>query len=235
MALRRLSPAVLVSLLGAGGGEVLAMWDDATGVDDRRVGGAVNGLEDGAGWMDHARTRPSTGSTSSTSRGGRGRPPGGRRGGRRGRHPGARPAASRWRPWPRDRARRRPGRRPRARLADRAPGRPLVVRRPPALGPDAGDALDAAVRHGNGHRRRLLAPVEPPPGAGAGRLRHVGRRRRAAAAVVDHVAIIAPPTGGATGSVPDADLVEVAQEVGRDPRRRGRRRPARAPPCRSRR
>jgi uncharacterized protein (TIGR03083 family) len=55
VAFRRLSPAVLVSLLGAGGGEVLALWDDAIDRDD--PAGAVSwaGLEDGAGWMDHAR------------------------------------------------------------------------------------------------------------------------------------------------------------------------------------
>jgi uncharacterized protein (TIGR03083 family) len=55
VAFRRLSPAVLVSLLGAGGGEVLALWDDAIDRDD--PAGAVSwaGLTDGAGWMDHAR------------------------------------------------------------------------------------------------------------------------------------------------------------------------------------
>jgi uncharacterized protein (TIGR03083 family) len=55
VAFRRLSPAVLVSLLGAGGGEVLALWDDAIDRDD--PAGAVSwaGLADGAGWMDHAR------------------------------------------------------------------------------------------------------------------------------------------------------------------------------------
>jgi uncharacterized protein (TIGR03083 family) len=55
VAFRRLSPAVLVSLLGAGGGEVLALWDDAIERDD--LVGAVSwaGLEVGVGWMDHAR------------------------------------------------------------------------------------------------------------------------------------------------------------------------------------
>jgi uncharacterized protein (TIGR03083 family) len=55
VAFRRLSPAVLVSLLGAGGGEVLALWDDAIDRDD--PAGAVSwaGLENGVGWMDHAR------------------------------------------------------------------------------------------------------------------------------------------------------------------------------------
>jgi uncharacterized protein (TIGR03083 family) len=55
VAFRRLSPAVLVSLLGAGGGEVLALWDDAIDRDD--LAGAVSwaGLEVGVGWMDHAR------------------------------------------------------------------------------------------------------------------------------------------------------------------------------------
>lgn len=55
VAFRRLSPAVLVSLLGAGGGEVLALWDDAIDRDD--PAGAVSwaGLEVGVGWMDHAR------------------------------------------------------------------------------------------------------------------------------------------------------------------------------------
>jgi len=55
VALRRLSPAVLVSLLGAGGAEVLDLWDEAIGRDD--LTGAVSwaGLDDGVGWMDHAR------------------------------------------------------------------------------------------------------------------------------------------------------------------------------------
>ena len=55
VAFRRLSPAVLVSLLGAGGGEVVAMWDDAIDDDDPRGAVSWAGLEDGAGWMDHAR------------------------------------------------------------------------------------------------------------------------------------------------------------------------------------
>jgi uncharacterized protein (TIGR03083 family) len=55
VAFRRLSPAVLVSLLGAGGGEVLALWDDAIDRDDPAVAVSWAGLEDGAGWMDHAR------------------------------------------------------------------------------------------------------------------------------------------------------------------------------------
>lgn len=55
VAFRRLGPAVLASLLGAGGDEILALWDDRIGVDE--PAGAVSwaGLEDGAGWMDHAR------------------------------------------------------------------------------------------------------------------------------------------------------------------------------------
>ena len=55
VAFRRLSPAVLVSLLGAGGDEVLTMWDEAIDVD--AAAGAVSwaGLDQGVGWMDHAR------------------------------------------------------------------------------------------------------------------------------------------------------------------------------------
>lgn len=55
VAFRRLSPAVLSSLLGAGGVEVLDLWDDVIDVDD--LTGAVSwaGLSEGVGWMDHAR------------------------------------------------------------------------------------------------------------------------------------------------------------------------------------
>ena len=55
VAMRRLSPAVLVSLLGAGGAEVLDLWDEVIDVD--AATGAVSwaGLEVGVGWMDHAR------------------------------------------------------------------------------------------------------------------------------------------------------------------------------------
>ena len=55
VAMRRLSPAVLASLLGAGGGEVLALWDDVIGVDDATGAVSWAGLDEGVGWMDHAR------------------------------------------------------------------------------------------------------------------------------------------------------------------------------------
>ena len=55
VAMRRLSPAVLVSLLGAGGGEVLDLWDEVIGVDDATGAVSWAGLDEGVGWMDHAR------------------------------------------------------------------------------------------------------------------------------------------------------------------------------------
>lgn len=55
VAMRRLSPSVLASLLGAGGAEVLALWDDVIGVDDATGAVSWAGLDEGVGWMDHAR------------------------------------------------------------------------------------------------------------------------------------------------------------------------------------
>jgi uncharacterized protein (TIGR03083 family) len=55
VAFRRLSPAVLVSLLGAGGVEILALWDERIAVDDATGAVSWAGLEEGVGWMDHAR------------------------------------------------------------------------------------------------------------------------------------------------------------------------------------
>lgn len=54
VACRRLSPAVLASLLGAGAVEVTAMWD-AMALDDVTDGVSWAGLADGPMWMDLAR------------------------------------------------------------------------------------------------------------------------------------------------------------------------------------
>jgi uncharacterized protein (TIGR03083 family) len=54
VALRRLSPPVLLSLLGAGGAEVVAFWD-ALDLDAPTGGVSWAGLDDGPAWMDLAR------------------------------------------------------------------------------------------------------------------------------------------------------------------------------------
>ncbi|HZA79800.1 MAG TPA: maleylpyruvate isomerase family mycothiol-dependent enzyme [Acidimicrobiales bacterium] len=54
VAFRRLSPAVLVSLLGAGGAEVLALWDELA-LDAPTSGVSWAGLEESPAWMDLAR------------------------------------------------------------------------------------------------------------------------------------------------------------------------------------
>jgi uncharacterized protein (TIGR03083 family) len=54
VAFRRLSPAVLVSLLGAGGAEVLALWDELA-LDAPTGGVSWAGLEESPAWMDLAR------------------------------------------------------------------------------------------------------------------------------------------------------------------------------------
>ena len=54
VAFRRLSPAVLASLLGAGGTEVVDMWGDMA-LDDPATGVSWAGLADGPAWMDLAR------------------------------------------------------------------------------------------------------------------------------------------------------------------------------------
>jgi uncharacterized protein (TIGR03083 family) len=54
VAFRRLSPAVLVSLLGAAGSEVVELWD-ALGLDAPTGGVSWAGLDDGPAWMDLAR------------------------------------------------------------------------------------------------------------------------------------------------------------------------------------
>lgn len=54
VACRRLSPAVLASLLGAGAVEVTAMWD-AMALDDVTAGVSWAGLAEGPVWMDLAR------------------------------------------------------------------------------------------------------------------------------------------------------------------------------------
>jgi uncharacterized protein (TIGR03083 family) len=54
VAFRRLSPAVLVSLLGAGGAEVLDLWDGLA-LDAPTGGVSWAGLDEGPAWMDLAR------------------------------------------------------------------------------------------------------------------------------------------------------------------------------------
>lgn len=54
VALRRLSPPVLLSLLGAGGVEVVELWD-AIDLDAPTDGVSWAGLDDGPAWMDLAR------------------------------------------------------------------------------------------------------------------------------------------------------------------------------------
>ena len=231
VAFRRLSPAVLVSLLGAGGGEVLALWDDV--IDRDEPAGAVSwaGLEDGAGWMDQARDTTEYWIHEQHLREAVGRP-----------HLDADEVAAvvdiltRGLPHALEDVAAPEGAHVAVQADDlglvwsveRRGGRWWFAGHRPV---SAAEAAGAAVRHGDGHRRRLLAPVEPPPGRGPGRLHDSRRRRRRN-----------------RGRRPDRDHPRPRTDVSRGrrprrgggagrpgPRRRGRRRPARAPPCRSRR
>ena len=175
VAFRRLSPSVLVSLLGAGGDGVLTMWDDAIGVDD--AAGAVSwaGLEEGVGWMDHARDTTEYWIHEQHLREAVGRP-----------HVEPDEVAAvvdvlaRGLPFALERVAAPDG----AHVAAHADDLGLVWRIDRRDGrwwfaghaPSASDPDPRAVRHGDGHRRRLLAPVEPPPRRRSRCLRHLGRR-----------------------------------------------------------
>ena len=188
VAFRRLSPAVLVSLLGAGGDGVLTMWDDAIGVDD--AAGAVSwaGLEDGAGWMDHARDTTEYWIHEQHLREAVGRP-----------HVDpdevaavvdvlARGLRSRCEDVARPTARTsRPRRRPGAAVAHRAARRPLVVRRPPHPRPPRPNRVPFATVTGTGDACWRRWSRHPAGGRGAFA---TSGDAAAAAAVVDHVAII---------------------------------------------
>ncbi len=178
VAFRRLSPAVLVSLLGAGGGEVLAMWDDAIGDDD--PAGAVSwaGLEDGAG-LDGPRPRHDRvlDPRAAPARSGRSSPRRPRRGGGRGRRPGPGPPASHWRTWTRPTARTSDVRADDLGLSwriERRDGRWWFAGHRPSTA--EAEPVPFATVTGTGDA--LLAPVEPPPGRRPRRLRHLGRPRR---------------------------------------------------------
>ena len=200
VAFRRLSPAVLASLLGAGGVEVLDLWDDVIEVDD--LTGAVSwaGLSEGVGWMDHARDTTEYWIHEQHLREATGRPlldPDEvgtvvdvlARG-----LPHALSAVDA----PDGRARHRHGRRPRAVVAGRAARRPLVVRRVDARGSAIARRRRRRPRRRRPRRRRgrarrrVLAPVEPPSRRRAGAFTTAGDPA-AVAAVVDHVAIIRSP------------------------------------------
>ncbi len=175
VAFRRLSPAVLVSLLGAGGDGVLTMWDDAIGVDE--AAGAVSwaGLEEGVGWMDHARDTTEYWIHEQHLREAVGRP-----------HVEPDEVAAvvdvlaRGLPFALEDVAAPDG----AHVAAHADDLGLVWRIDRRDGrwwfaghaPSAPDARPRAVRHGDGHGRRLLAPVEPPSGRRSRCLRHLGRR-----------------------------------------------------------